>query len=330
VVVDRSRLDPAAAQLPPFEVVGGTRAPDLRTSNRRFFQYQYDVRVISDSLFGRDVQRPPLAITYRIRRTGPGQQAAVEGAAAQYALPPVAVRILSLVSSTAFDIRDATADTFFLLDEDRFRADTLITIGRVLALLGLGLGVLGLVRTAVTRRGAALPRGRRLSVAAVVRGVDRELVAIRRARERAGWSPELLTRALAALRILAACALGRTVSQAPPEFPAPAPDGTMEIAAPGLRPFRAVVSGAVTPQSVAALIARPSPPSSADGGRLASLHAALAAFTRSQYGRGSAEAAALDEPFAAAQQIARRLAFETGGIGRLVTALTRRTPGGRR
>src|SRR5437762_9266225 len=46
IVPDQSRLEPAAMQLPPFEVVGGQREPDLRSDQRRFFQYQYSLRLI--------------------------------------------------------------------------------------------------------------------------------------------------------------------------------------------------------------------------------------------------------------------------------------------
>src|SRR5580693_4844420 len=46
VVADQSRLDPAAMQLPPFEVIGGSRGSDLHSDQRRFFQYQYTLRLI--------------------------------------------------------------------------------------------------------------------------------------------------------------------------------------------------------------------------------------------------------------------------------------------
>src|SRR5688572_4118872 len=54
VVPDQTRLDPAVIQLPPFEVVGGQQARDLRTSSRRFFQYEYRLRYFGED-FGRDV-----------------------------------------------------------------------------------------------------------------------------------------------------------------------------------------------------------------------------------------------------------------------------------
>ena len=40
VVVDQPRLEPAVLQFAPFEVLGGTHGADLRTEDRRFFQYR--------------------------------------------------------------------------------------------------------------------------------------------------------------------------------------------------------------------------------------------------------------------------------------------------
>jgi len=66
VVPDQSRLDPSAMQLPPFEVIGGQREPDLRTDSRRFFQYQYTLRLISEEMFGKDAKIPSLQIAYHV------------------------------------------------------------------------------------------------------------------------------------------------------------------------------------------------------------------------------------------------------------------------
>src|SRR4051812_21370616 len=66
VVPDQSRLDPAAMQLPPFEVIGGSRGPDLHSDQRRFFQYQYTLRLINEELFGRDARIPGIEIKYNL------------------------------------------------------------------------------------------------------------------------------------------------------------------------------------------------------------------------------------------------------------------------
>src|SRR5919201_6974674 len=40
VVVDQSKLEPSVVQFAPFEVLGGSHGADLRTDQRRFFQYE--------------------------------------------------------------------------------------------------------------------------------------------------------------------------------------------------------------------------------------------------------------------------------------------------
>src|SRR5262252_5948209 len=55
VVVDESRLEPSVAQFVPFEVLGGQHAADLRNGERRFFQYEYRLRLLAENMFGKDV-----------------------------------------------------------------------------------------------------------------------------------------------------------------------------------------------------------------------------------------------------------------------------------
>ncbi len=67
VVVDESGLAPAALHLVPFEVVGGRRFRDIRNSPRRFFQYQYEMRILGEDFFNKDVLLPRLQIAYRVQ-----------------------------------------------------------------------------------------------------------------------------------------------------------------------------------------------------------------------------------------------------------------------
>src|SRR5262245_16172667 len=50
VVPEERQLDPIATQLPPFETLGGSHPADLRSGARRFFQYQYTLRLMSESM----------------------------------------------------------------------------------------------------------------------------------------------------------------------------------------------------------------------------------------------------------------------------------------
>src|SRR5947207_5385658 len=53
VVPDQTRLEPSVVQFAPFEVLGGTHGADLRSGDRRFFQYEYRLRLIADGMFGK-------------------------------------------------------------------------------------------------------------------------------------------------------------------------------------------------------------------------------------------------------------------------------------
>ena len=326
VVVDRQMLEPVAAALPPFEVLGGKRSADLLTGDRRFFQYEYSIRLISDEMFDRDVQLPDLPISYRLRTNVDGQAAAVEGPTQRYSLPPIAIRILSLVPDTERDIRDATTTTFASLDEDRSRAEILMTIGMVVSVLGVGLTAVGMtVMLIERRRGPRAQRARMVSSQAIVRSVRRELAAIRRERAASGWTPVVIGRALAALRILAAYALDRPVTQRRVVKTA-ATDGSVALRSWASGDSRVTASGAITTENVASALAAAS---TADAGqkrtgRLEAIHAALRAVTESQYGSGVAQdEARLDEALAAAERLAAQLAREKSALGRMARQAAR-------
>jgi hypothetical protein len=326
VNVDRSKIDPVAAQLPPFEVMSGAHAPDLVTADRRFFQFEYKLRLISDSFFNRDVRLPELPISYRLRTKLAGQEAAVEGAAQTYALPPVAVRMISLVPDTARDIRDATPGTFAGLDAARFHADTLVTTGMVLTAVAFALALVGFARIALERRGHGPAAARALSNASVLRAVGRELATIRRERESDGWTPALTGRALAASRVLGAYALGRPVTQRRGEVNGVTHEGAVPLRPQMLRRSRVLVYGAVTPEAVAKVLTK------AEGEehrvrRLQELHRTLATFTRVQYGAANGVGdGPLDEALDSGRRIGEELAFESGLLGRRLRGLGARVP----
>lgn len=316
VIVDRSRLDPVAAQWPPFEVLGGAHAPDLVTATGRFFQYEYRLRLISDSFFNRDVYFPDVPITYRIRSTAAGQGAAVEGAAQTYGLPPMAIRVLSIVPDSARDIRDATADTFAGLAEARFHADMFVRTGMILSALAVGVALVGLSRIVIHRRGTAPWSRRVMADGAVLRGIGRELASIRRERQTSGWTPSIIGRALAALRVVGAYAIGRRVNQHRIADDTPPEEGAVPLRIVGLQRSRVAVSAAVTATAVAVALAH-GVRDREDARRFDALHGALDTFTRARYGHGDAALdSALDEGLASGQRIARQLAFASSRLRR--------------
>ncbi len=87
VVVDESRLGNAVVQMAPFEVVSGSHPADLHAGIRRFFQYDYRLRIINPDVIGTDVRIPDIAMHYRVN-SKVAANAAVQGRDLLYYLPP--------------------------------------------------------------------------------------------------------------------------------------------------------------------------------------------------------------------------------------------------
>jgi len=324
VVVDQSKLDPVAVQLPPFEVLRGTHAPDLRAEGRRFFQYEYQLRLISDLLFDKDVPLPDFVITYRVRtRTASGES--IQGNEAIYKLPTQTIRVLSLVPDEAADIRDASPTTFAQVDSSAFRSDTLVTAGFALLALGALVGLFGVVRLFSERRGPEPTARHLLPDSVILRGAGRELSAVRREREAEGWTPALVGRALAALRIVAGYAVAQPASQLIANGHSENSDGSLLLSRGLWRSERVQVSGSATPQTLSRELSRASTNGHTDTTRVEELQGLLSSFTRARYGGNeSVGEGALDESLASGERLARRLQFEHGWLIRKLALLSRR------
>jgi hypothetical protein len=300
VVVDESALDPAALHLVPFDIVGGQRFRDVQNAPRRFFQYQYTMRVLGEEFFGKEVTLPRLQISYRVQNSLQGG-AALQGREAQYSLVPVPIRVLSMVPAGANDIRDTPADTFGDV-ETRLVWSNLLLIAASVAFVLAGLAVIMMIaRTAVQRRAATATRIRTVSPVAVLRAASRELAAIRSASQSEGWTGELAGRAAAAARLAGAVALSRPVTQKDVARDASPSEGQVAGASllPALRGTRMVLSAAVTPESVAMNGRRSEiwPP----------LSQALRAFTAARYSRNGIDGTALDSALADVQDAVKKL-----------------------
>ncbi len=212
-VVDRSRLGATAVQFPPYEVVGGSQHPDHVTAGRRFMQYEYLLRLISEDAFGLDVPVAGLAITYRIE-SRVEQDAAVQGREQSYELPPLTIRVASLVPESARSIRESAVPSLADIAGRAFRARLFRTIALILfGIAGLTLAV-AVARWFREGRSATEHATRHLLPNRTVLGtVRRELQAVERETRGAGWSPEAVSRALVAARVVASYASGRPVVQ---------------------------------------------------------------------------------------------------------------------
>jgi hypothetical protein len=243
VVADFSKLDPTVVQLPPFEVLGGTHAGDLTTPGKRFFQYDYRLRLMSEDLFGGDVPVPPLEISYRIESQLSGGDTA-QGRELTYLLPRASVRLISIVPDDTSDIREAPAAPFTRIEDRESRANLLQTISTVLFGLAGVIAVMMLIGMVRRKTKTEVQAHAHLPARTILATVARELDEVQRA-SRGGWTPELAGRALAALRIAGSYAVGRGVGQRPVNAADTPIDGELVVTGPFGR-GRAFVSGSVT------------------------------------------------------------------------------------
>src|SRR5688572_55668 len=72
VTANTNALDPGALQVTPFEVAGGVRREDIVSPPWRYFQYEYQVRLLNEGFFGQDVSLPSVSVTYNIQASAGG------------------------------------------------------------------------------------------------------------------------------------------------------------------------------------------------------------------------------------------------------------------
>jgi hypothetical protein len=248
VVPEVGQIEPATIQLTPFEVLKGTRHPDIRSRLWRYFQYEYTLRLINDGFFGQDVAIPPVTLRYTVHTSGGGAEQ--QGIERTYVLPTVPVRIISLVPETAKDIRDAARGTFADIDRREFRGTVGVTAALVLFAFAALFALLGLVRVFTHYRKRAhvaehvVSEGRALDAAARV---------LRRAVDRAAssrWTAELIAEALAGVRVAAAIASDRPFAQARAAHDEPVREGQIAVGGSLLHPRRFLISAATTPTAI--------------------------------------------------------------------------------
>jgi hypothetical protein len=214
VVPDFSKLDPTVVQLPPFEVLGGTHPGDVVVPGKRFFQYDYRLRLIAEDAFGNDVSIPPLEVSYRIESRVTGSDTAAQGIEQQYSLPRASVRLISIVPDDSTDIREAPAALFSGIENRESRANLLQTVAGVLFGLAAVVAIvmlIGMVRRKAPKSAAAAAH---LPPRTILGAVSKQLHDVQNA-SRGGWTPELVGRALAAARVAGAYAANRAVGQRP-------------------------------------------------------------------------------------------------------------------
>ena len=323
VVPNRTELEPDAMQLPPFDVIGGTRSDDLTTADERFFQYQYRLRLVSPDLFGKDIKLPALTITYRVRTRTNGEL--LEGKDLSYVLPDTSVRVLSLVPSDAVDIRDASPDTFEDIGSGLSRANLLRLVGGVLIGFAVLAALIAIARVFSGSRTKVRAARSVVSDPAILRGVGRELGALQQARRDGAWTEALTARLLTALRIISGYALDLPARPLAVDGTVitTASEGELTLRVPGFGGRDATIAGWVTPVVISEELARRQKNVAVDARRTAmleDLQASLSRLTTSQYGRGGGDArtsdAAIDEALASGSAALRQLRIDGTWIAR--------------
>jgi hypothetical protein len=311
VIPDESRLGAAGIQLAPFEVVAGSHPADLRSGSRRFFQYHYKLRVIGPDVIGKDVALPPVTIHYTIN-SQVAANTAVQGRDLLYVLPTATIRVASLVPAAATDIRDAAGEDFANVERFELRANLLEIVAIASASLGILMSAIVLVRLA-RRSSRRTPTDERLlSTGRLAAAAAAELTAVQREREQQGWNAALVSRALAATRLAASCAIGANTNQRI-AVPSTQPGEGRLIVKPRFRGKARMVSAATTAAAVSQMVAAASDPAHAQ--MLENVRDALAAFTASQYARDAAlDESALDTALSSGMTAARQVSREHGWL----------------
>ena len=311
------QLQPGALSIAPFEVVGGRRLEDVLSPPWRYLQFEYDVRLLSEGFFGQDVTIPALTVTYNVQAPGGNAQGRDLG----YVLPPLPMRILSLVPRNAADIRDASGDTFAVSETHRFRSSAALVAAGISFAFAAVFAALALVRVArrFQRKEAV---ARKLPASSMLRG-SLAALSIVRAEARGGWTPLLVRRALAALRVAAAVATDRQVAQQFVENGTAEREGQLAVRTGVFRRKRAVLSAPTTPRAITEQLGRNHSGARA-GATLKQLGDALQVFSAARYGRENhVDAAALDSALDEGSSAVRRLRVTTLWPMRTVQSITR-------
>jgi len=313
-VPDPKQFDAAALQIAPFEVVAATAHPELRFPPRRYFQYEYTVRLLKEGLFGQDVDIPSLRLQYATESASSGEAV---GPPRHLALPALPVRVLSIVPRNARGIRDVSGDSFgspqrlLSLSRGAFMGAGIFF---AFALVFVGLAVKKVAGEYRQRTGRV---ERRLSNAAVMSGCLREARRIE-ADARGGWTDVLAARALSVLRIAAGVAMGRSVSQTAASRRAEPQTGQVVMRRGVLGRKRALVSAPATPAAIARALDTSSVADPAARAALEQIDQAMRAFAGVLYSSGgSLDPAALERALESGVGAMRRLRSRAQPFARL-------------
>ncbi len=188
----------------------------------------YQLRIISRDAIGHDVNVPPLTISYRVH-SRVGAAAKLEGRDLSYVLPAMPIRVLSLVPADATDIRDASEASLATVDAWRSRSRRFELLALALAATAAVMLVLAVVPLARRARATTSAGPELIPDRAVLTRAADALSDIQMRATRDGWTDDIVSEALAAIRLVAAATIGRSVSQRPLGKDGVVPDGRLLV-----------------------------------------------------------------------------------------------------
>jgi len=304
-MTNRDNLEPTALSLTPFDVVGGVRHEDILIAPWRYFQYEYTVRLVGGEFFDKDVVIPALGITYNIVSTAGESQEREH----TYRLPPLRMRVASLVPKEASGIRDLPLDTFGAIEARRFRVTSEFVGAAVASGFALLLFGLAAVRTFGRYRVQRPLAMMTVRPRAALRGALRATREVKQDVAQEGWNAELAARAIGPLRVAAAVGMGRPLAQSAVTSDAVLREGQIQLRSGILRRRSVVISGAASAQAVSRhLAARETLPDARDASDLEAIGDSLRVFSAARYGRSQQfDGAALETALTRGEDAINRL-----------------------
>jgi hypothetical protein len=265
-----------------------------------------------------------MQVTYRVNSRIAGNQQ-MQGREMTYVLPPMWIKVLSVVPQDATDIRDTDEASFSRVEQISFRAGVLQIIATTLMVLGGVMTLLALI--SIARRAAKQAKGpqeRLLSRPALMRLAVRELSKAQQDAVASGWSDAALSRAVGALRLAAAGATDRAISQQVVESDVTASDGRFVVSRLG-RVKRTAVSAAITGADIDRALRR-APEGSSRRQLLEELQQTLGALSAAQYSRPGADRSGVDTVVNKALELTREVRSQLSWPREWLRRMTARVP----
>jgi hypothetical protein len=256
-VLNESLLDPNALALPPYQVKNGRRYKDIirilpgpdGPVTLRSVQYAYTVKLIGEGFFGKDVPLPPFEIRYHIDLVT-NKDAVTPGKERTYVLPPLPMRIQSLVPKAADAIRDAGNETFGDIEGRRRNAVIAFIAAGIFLLLPLAVMLPILVR-AIRGKRESVFNGTVFRDKDLLRRLAGELDRVEKHCRAASWDEASIGTVLSVFRVGGALAIGRRIAQAPVEVGTRGREGQLELRKGFWPRTKVLVSASLTPEEMA-------------------------------------------------------------------------------